>query len=152
FLNLRFECFTGLHSRLEDDERLDNLSTQLVRAFHGRDFEDGRVTYQTALYFKWRNPVAACFDDIVVPAFEPEIAVIVARQNVTRKIPFVPKHLGRALGFAPVPLHHSRVSVAPDRKHAILSRRNRPKVLAEKLDYSSGPGSAATAGLDRGAN
>ena len=61
------------------------------------------VTAQTALDFNGRDPVAAGFDEVVGPTLEPEKAVVIPMQDISRDIPFAAKDLGGLLGLVPVP-------------------------------------------------
>src|SRR5207245_7368446 len=120
-----------LEPRPQDDEGLDDLSSQFVGALHGRGFQHRAMADQTALHFERRDAIAARLDDIIVAALEPEAAFLIAAQDIARVIPRAAKNLLGTLRFVPVLLHHARMGVAANAQDAVLPRRYRLHVIVQ---------------------
>src|SRR5262249_40751326 len=72
----------------QHDERLDDLAADRIRAGHDGRLDDGRMLEQRALYLEWPDAIARRDDDVVGPADEPEVAILVASGAVSGQVPF----------------------------------------------------------------
>ena len=71
---------------LERHERHDRLAGRLVGRADDRGLCDGRVADERVLHLGGREPVARDVHDVVDPAEEPQVAVVVALGAVAREI------------------------------------------------------------------
>ena len=91
---------------LEDDERRNRLTLQIVRAADNRRFGDPWMIHQRALHFHRADPVPGDVDHIVDAAEHPEIPVLIALRAVAGEI-------RAAIPLAPV-LRHEALGIAVD--------------------------------------
>src|SRR5881296_1888684 len=68
-------------------EGLHDLTADRIRLADDRRFHNGRMLDQGAFHFKWTDPITGALDDIIAPADEPKISVLIARGAVPREIP-----------------------------------------------------------------
>ncbi len=98
-----------------------------------------------------RHPVAEGVHDVVVAAFEPDVALVIQRREVAAGEPLAPHHRRLFLGPVPVAEHQGRVG-AVDGEQADLARRQRLRRALGRQDRDAAARLrlARRAGLDRG--
>ena len=70
--------FGGGFAVFEHNKRLDNLTAYDIRCSDNCCFLHCRVLNECTFHLKRPDPVAGTLDDIIVPADEPEVAILIA--------------------------------------------------------------------------
>src|SRR5512137_209494 len=122
-LNLPCQAVRCCIAWLEDNECLDNETADIVRCTHNGGFLHRRVLEQGTLDFERPDAVPGCLDHIIVPSYEPEVAVFIFVGLVTGIIP-VPDKGFFVLFFV--------IQVFPEEAHRAWLRADRyPAFLME---------------------
>ena len=136
----------------EDDVGLHDLAAQSVRPADHRGLRHRRVLEQRALHLERADPVARRGDDVVRPAHEPEVAVLVPRGGVAGVVPAVPEGPPIGLGRVDVPVEQpggaGRRAVRPHRDVADLARSEPGTVVVHHVHVEARHGLAHGAGAD----
>ncbi|SID93393.1 Uncharacterised protein [Mycobacteroides abscessus subsp. abscessus] len=76
---------------LQDDKCFDDCSADFVRAGHDGTFLDVRMFDKSILHLKRPDCISGADDNIISPAFKPEIPVFILFRFVSGHIIFTPE-------------------------------------------------------------
>ena len=119
------------------NEGLDHLHHDRVWLADNTGFDNSRMLHQHALHFEGPNQVPGAIDDIVSPANEPEIAVLVHTGTIAGNVPTLAETRIVHLGVVPIRPEH-RGPTRANRKISILTGAQRFVVVVQDRRFDAG--------------